>query len=56
VDLAAPSLAGMKWVATFRDRAVSMTARASSRRFASGLWTITFMPFFRAASAMVAWV
>ncbi len=46
----------MKWVAIFPERAASMTALASSRRFARGLWTITFMPFFRAASAIVAWV
>ena len=52
----APSLAGMKWVAIFFERAVSMTALASSRRFARGLCTITFIPFFRAASEMVAWV
>src|SRR5262249_61369119 len=45
----APSLAGMKWVAIFFVRAMSMTALASSRRFARGFWAITFIPFFNAA-------
>src|SRR5262249_55540135 len=53
---ATPSLAGRKWVAILFARAASMTALASSRRFARGLCTITFRPFLRAASATVAWV
>ena len=43
----APALAGMKWVASFFDRAASMTALASSRRLARGLCTITFMPLLQ---------
>ncbi len=52
----APSLAGMKWVAIAFERAASMTALASTSRFARGLCTMTFIPFLRAAIDMVAWV
>jgi len=43
-------------VARLAARAASMTARASSTRFASGLWTMTLSPFCSAAIEMAAWV
>ena len=43
-------------MAIFFERAISMTALASSRRFARGLCTITFIPFLSAAIEITAWV